>query len=112
LSRFSFATGLAAGAVLGLALAALLGLVIGSDEDSAEEQARKVIEANYFEPVDAADLEGASIRGMVSELRQRYDDRFSHYFSPEQLDEFEAATSGRFSGIGLNVAEVKQGLRV
>ena len=112
MSRFSFATGLAAGAVLGLALAALLGLVIGSDEDSAEEQARKVIEANYFEPVDAADLEGASIRGMVSELRQRYDDRFSHYFSPEQLDEFEAATSGRFSGIGLNVAEVKQGLRV
>jgi carboxyl-terminal processing protease len=112
LSRFSFATGLAAGAVLGLALAVLLGLVIGSDEDSAEEQARKVIEANYFEPVDAADLEGASIRGMVSELRQRYDDRFSHYFSPEQLDEFEAATSGRFSGIGLNVAEVKQGLRV
>jgi carboxyl-terminal processing protease len=112
LSRFSFATGLAAGAVLGLALAALLGLVIGSDEDSAEEQARKVIEANYFEPVDAADLEGASIRGMVSELRQRYDDRFSHYFSPDQLEEFEAATSGRFSGVGLNVSPVKRGLRI
>jgi carboxyl-terminal processing protease len=112
LSRFSFATGLAAGAVLGLALAALLGLVIGSDEDSAEEQARKVIEANYFEPVDAADLEGTSIRGMVSELRQRYDDRFSHYFSPDQLEEFEAATSGRFSGVGLNVSPVKRGLRI
>jgi carboxyl-terminal processing protease len=112
LSRSSFAVGLAAGAVLGVALAALLGLVLGSDEDSAEEQARKVIEANYFEPVDAAELEGASIRGMVSELRQRYDDRFSHYFSPEQLEEFEAATSGRFSGVGLNVTEVKEGLRI
>ena len=112
MSRSSFAVGLAAGAVLGVALAALLGLVLGSDEDSAEEQARKVIEANYFEPVDAAELEGASIRGMVSELRQRYDDRFSHYFSPEQLEEFEAATSGRFSGVGLNVTEVKEGLRI
>jgi carboxyl-terminal processing protease len=112
LSRTSFAAGLAAGAVLGVALAALLGLVLGSDDDSAEEQARKVIEANYFEPVDAADLEGASIRGMVSELRQRYDDRFSHYFSPDQLEEFEAATSGRFSGVGLNVSPVKRGLRV
>jgi carboxyl-terminal processing protease len=112
LSRSSFAVGLAAGAVLGVALAALLGLLLGSDDDSAEEQARKVIEANYFEPVDAADLEGASIRGMVSELRQRYDDRFSHYFSPEQLEEFEAATSGKFSGVGLNVSPVKRGLRI
>jgi carboxyl-terminal processing protease len=112
LSRSSFAAGLAAGAVLGVALAALLGLVLGSDDDSAEEQARKVIEANYFEPVDAADLEGASIRGMVSELRQRYDDRFSHYFDPEQLEEFESATSGRFSGVGLNVSEVERGLRI
>jgi carboxyl-terminal processing protease len=112
LSRSSFAAGLAAGAVLGVALAALLGLVLGSDDDSAEEQARKVIEANYFEPVDAADLEGASIRGMVSELRQRYDDRFSHYFDPEQLEEFESATSGKFSGVGLNVSEVERGLRI
>jgi carboxyl-terminal processing protease len=112
LSRSSFAAGLAAGAALGVALAALFGLVLGSDDDSAEEQAREVIEANYFEPVDASELEGASIRGMVSELRQRYDDRFSHYFSPEQLEEFEAATSGKFSGVGLTVSGVDRGLRI
>jgi carboxyl-terminal processing protease len=112
LSRSSFVAGLVAGALLGVALAAVLGLVLGSDDESAEEQAREVIEANYFEEVDPSALEQASIRGMVSELRQRYDDRFSHYFSPEQLEEFEAATSGRFSGIGLNVSEVKKGLRV
>jgi carboxyl-terminal processing protease len=112
LSRFSFATGLAAGAVLGLALAAFLGLVVGSDDDSPEEQARKVIEANYFEAVDTSALEDVSIRGMVSELRRRYDDRFSHYFSPDQLDEFEAATSGKFSGVGLTVNGVDRGLRI
>jgi carboxyl-terminal processing protease len=112
LTRSSFAAGLVAGAVLGVALAAVLGLVLDSDDESAEEQAREVIEANYFEEVDPSALEETSIRGMVSELQKRYDDRFSHYFSPEQLDEFEAATSGRFSGIGLNVSEVKEGLRV
>jgi carboxyl-terminal processing protease len=112
LSRSSFAAGAAAGAVLGLALAALLGILFGSDDDDPAEQARAVIEANYFEPVDGSSLEGASIKGMVSELRQRYDDRFSHYFNPEQLDEFESTTSGRFSGVGLIVTGVKRGLRV
>jgi carboxyl-terminal processing protease len=112
LSRSSFAAGALAGAVLGLALAALLGALFGSDEDDPAAQARAVIEANYFEPVDGSSLEGASIKGMVQELRQRYDDRFSHYFTPEQLKVFESSTSGHFSGVGLTVSEVKRGLRV
>jgi carboxyl-terminal processing protease len=112
LSRSSFVAGAVAGVVLGLALAALLGALLGNDDEDAEAQARAVIEANYFESVDASSLEGASIEGMVRELRKRYDDRFSHYFSPEQLDEFESATSGKFSGVGLNVNQVKRGLRV
>jgi carboxyl-terminal processing protease len=112
LSRSSFVAGAAAGAVLGLALAALAGALFGNGEDDAAEQARAVIETNYFEPVDPSTLEGASIREMVSELRQRYDDRFSHYFSPDQLEEFEAATSGKFSGVGLTVSGAKRGLRV
>jgi carboxyl-terminal processing protease len=112
LSRSSFVAGAAAGAVLGLALAALLGALFGSGDDDPAEQARAVIEANYFEEVDGASLEGASIKGMVNELRQRYDDRFSHYFNPEQLEEFESATSGKFSGVGLNVSPAKGGLRV
>jgi carboxyl-terminal processing protease len=112
LSRSSFVAGAAAGAVLGLALAALLGALFGSDDDDPAEQARAVIEANYFEEVDGSSLEGASIKGMVSELRQRFDDRFSHYFNPEQLDEFESTTSGKFSGVGLNVSEVERGLRI
>jgi carboxyl-terminal processing protease len=109
-----FASGVAAGVVLGLALAAILSLVtdVFEGDDDAVSQAREVIEANYFEPVEADQLEQASIDGMVRELRRHHDDRFSHYFSPEQLEEFEAATSGRFSGIGLTVSEVRRGLRV
>jgi carboxyl-terminal processing protease len=49
---------------------------------------------------------------MVSELRDRFDDRFSHYFDAEQLEDFNAATSGRFDGVGLSVGEVRRGLRV
>ncbi|MGH2953081.1 MAG: S41 family peptidase [Solirubrobacterales bacterium] len=109
-----FASGVAVGLVLGLAAAALLGILTGALEGDpgAAEQARDVIEANYFEPVDEGELDQASVAGMVTELRRRHDDRFSHYFSPEQLEVFEAATSGEFSGVGLTVNEVRRGLRV
>ena len=109
-----FAFGVAVGLALGLLIGSFQGVIndLFGDDDGAIGQAREVIEANYFEPVDDADLDDASIRGLVSELRRRYDDRFSHYFTPEQLEEFEAATSGQFSGVGLTVNEVERGLRV
>jgi carboxyl-terminal processing protease len=62
--------------------------------------------------VSDEELDEPSIRGMVDELRKRYDDRFSHYFNPEQLKEFEVGTTGRFEGVGLTVNEVPKGLRV
>ena len=49
---------------------------------------------------------------MVRALRKRYGDRFSHYFDPQEFQQFEQANSGRFSGVGLTVTEVKRGLRV
>jgi carboxyl-terminal processing protease len=102
--------GVVACAALVFALTQLTSLFEG--EPSPGEQAREVIEANYFRDVDSEVLEEASVRGMVDELRRRYDDRFSHYFGPKALDQLEDATSGRFSGVGLTVSEVDQGLRV
>ena len=75
-------------------------------------EATELIEDNYFRPVGSAELTNASLQGMVRELRRRHRDRFSDYFSPEALAHFNEAISGRFSGIGLAVSEVKQGLRV
>jgi carboxyl-terminal processing protease len=49
---------------------------------------------------------------MVRGLRKRYKDRFSDYFSPESLKKFNEEISGKFSGIGLSVIPVKQGLKV
>jgi carboxyl-terminal processing protease len=71
-----------------------------------------VIEDSYYKGVDASRLDDASIRGMVRELRDQFDDRFSHYFDPGELKQFEQSTSGSFSGVGLSVREVKKGLRV
>ena len=75
-------------------------------------EATELIEDNYFRSVDSGELTNASLQGMVRELRQRHHDRFSDYFSPEALARFNEDISGRFSGIGLSVSEVKQGLKV
>jgi carboxyl-terminal processing protease len=112
--RRSFGSGLVAGLALGLlvaAAAAVLYALVGEEEDPVAD-ARAVIEDNYFEDPSAEQLDKASIRGMVDEIRNRYDDEFSHYFTPEQLETFESSTSGRFEGVGLTVEEVPRGLQV
>ncbi len=83
-------------------------------DDSAglTAEATELIEDNYYRPVGAEELANASLQGMVRELRRRHDDRFSDYFSPEALASFNEAISGRFSGIGLTVQQVKPGLRI
>jgi carboxyl-terminal processing protease len=114
LARGGFGSGVLAGFALGLATAAAVVLVAGllSDDDDPVSEARSVIEANYFKATDSEQLDEDSINGMVSAIKKRYDDKFSHYFTPDQLKAFEASTSGRFSGVGLTVTEVQRGLRI
>src|SRR3954453_6678849 len=75
-------------------------------------EATEAIEENYYRDVAPEQLTNSSLQGMVRGLRKRYDDRFSEYFSPEVLAHFNEQLSGRFSGIGLAITEVDQGLRV
>jgi carboxyl-terminal processing protease len=75
-------------------------------------EATELIEDNYYRPVGSTELTNGSLQGMVRELRLRHKDRFSDYFSPESLARFNDEIAGRFSGIGLTVTEVKQGLRI
>jgi carboxyl-terminal processing protease len=110
--RSGFIQGLIAGAVAALAGVALAIVFTGEESESLPDQARAVIEDNYFEEVSGNELDQGSVRGMIDELRRRYDDRFSHYFDPEQYSEFNTATSGQFKGVGLTVNEVPKGLRV
>jgi carboxyl-terminal processing protease len=113
--RSGFGSGVVTGLVIGLVIAALVGVLtslLGNDDDDPITQARNTIDANYFHNVDVQRLDDASINGMISQLRRRYDDRFSHYFNEKQLQQFEAGTSGSFKGVGLAVNQVARGLRV
>ncbi len=114
--RRGFSAGVLLGLVGGLAAAILAGLIGGwlefrSDPDPVA-QARQVIEDNYFEKPKASELDEASIDGMVSSLRKRYDDKFSYYFTAKELELFQEQTSGQFAGVGLSVSEVNDGLRI
>ena len=46
---------------------------------------------------------------MISALKKRYDDKFSHYFDPKELRQFDQSNSGQFSGVGLTVTGVNRG---
>ena len=112
--RRGFVAGLLVGAAGAMAVAAAIVYLIGPAEsgNSLSEQASDTIGSNYFKAVPDKLLDNASVNGMVRELRNRYHDRFSQYFSPRALTRFDQATSGQFSGVGLTVSEVKPGLRV
>jgi carboxyl-terminal processing protease len=113
--RSGLVTGLLVGALIGAAVAVLaIGAlqVFGGEDQSLADEATEVIEENYFREPDQRKLGDDSVNGMVNELRKRYDDRFSHYFTPRALRQFEMHTSGQFTGVGLGVLEAKDGLRV
>ena len=114
--RRRFGAGIVVGLVAGIAAAVIAGLAGGwlefTEDADPVAQARQVIEDNYFEKPKPSALDEASIDGMVSSLRKRYDDKFSHYFTNEELKLFEEQTSGEFAGVGLSVSEVNEGLRI
>jgi carboxyl-terminal processing protease len=85
---------------------AFVGGQAGLNVEATEE-----IEDNYFREVSGTQLSNASLQGMARGLRRTFHDRFSDYFSPESLKAFDEDIAGRFTGIGLEVAEVKKGLR-
>jgi carboxyl-terminal processing protease len=83
-----------------------------ASEAELTNEALDVIEESYFREVDGDRLQESSVRGMVADLRKKFDDRFSHYFGPDAYARFQEVTSGRFSGVGMTVTEVPRGLRV
>jgi carboxyl-terminal processing protease len=82
---------------------------LSSDEDTTRAELIRSIEDSYYKPVDKKKLREAEYDGLVASLH----DRFSHYFTPEETKEFNRAVNDpQFEGIGVSVAEAKQGLRI
>jgi carboxyl-terminal processing protease len=84
--------------------------VFGNKSQDATSQAIDVIHDDYFHTVDDQDLENASIASIIDHLKQRYHDRFSHYFTKGEYDRFRQGSS--LSGVGIAVTQVERGLRV
>jgi carboxyl-terminal processing protease len=84
--------------------------VFGNKSQDATAQAIDVIHDDYFHTVDDQDLENASIASIINHIKQRYHDRFSHYFTRSEYDRFKQGSS--LSGVGIAVTQVQQGLRV
>ncbi len=66
------------------------------------------IEDDYVRRVPEGKLTDAAIKGMVDSLG----DQFSGYFTPEEYARYQEVTESRFSGVGLSVIGVDEGLRV
>jgi carboxyl-terminal processing protease len=79
-----------------------------ADERTLRAEVIDSIEENFFEEVPAEEFDDASVRGIVRSL----DDRFSHYFSPEETAEFRQSIAGEFDGVGMTIEESQRGLTV
>ncbi len=115
----AFAAALVALLVAGLWLGGHPGVLPGFAREAFVEEpgglsaeAAEILEDNYWRKTGPTELGNASLQGMVRELRRRHHDRFTEYFSPENIEAFNQQIEGHFSGIGLSVAQAKQGLRV
>jgi len=105
------------GVVMGLSLSIGGGLLGNgkppSREELAWEQARLFAEVlervklDYVESVDDADLLESAIRGMVSDL-----DPHSEYLDANEYRNIRNSTTGSYTGVGIEVAEIDDAIRV
>ena len=90
-----------------------LGWVQEFGGQSLSEEVSELVEEYYYRPTNPDQLERSSVEGIVRQLRRRYNDRFTHYFDPRQLERFTEAIEGTFSGVGMTVGDVdRRGLVV
>jgi carboxyl-terminal processing protease len=109
LIAIAFVVGIVAGGQVN-AIRDAVNDVFGAKGQDATSQAIDVIHDDYFHTVDSNDLENASIASIIDHIKERYHDRFSHYFTKSEYDRFQQGSS--LSGVGIAVNEVPRGLRV
>ena len=81
---------------------------VGDEQAQVYQEVLDRIEADFYREVDKDEIATKSLSAAVEALG----DPFSRYISPEDKAEFDASTSGRFEGVGMNVREVPRGLKI
>lgn len=104
-------TALAAGVYIGAnpntpVVGGLKDVIAPDKAEISTDQVQSLIENEYYRKIPDSTVTNGSIGGMVKSLN----DKFSHYFDPEQNKAFEQAISGSYTGIGVAVLEDKRGL--
>jgi carboxyl-terminal processing protease len=82
--------------------------LVGDDDAQLYAEATGIIENDYYRKVDGKQLVNKALGSAVESLN----DRFSNYFDPKAYQAFNETTEGKFEGVGMNVEEVKRGLRI
>lgn len=72
------------------------------------EQAKELIENEFYRKVGDEKLTDGELSGMIKALK----DPYSHYFNPEQNKAFTQSISGKYSGVGMAVNQHDKGLLV
>jgi len=66
------------------------------------------VQERYYRPLDSSTLTNSALDGVIKKLG----DRFSAYLSPDQYGLFRESIDNSFSGVGVGVRDVAQGLRI
>ena len=82
--------------------------LVTDDQVAEVSDALSRVEDDFYRGIDDDDLTDDAIRGAVEGLG----DRFSHYFDPEEYKRFREVTDAKFSGIGVTVTQIDDGLRI
>ncbi len=81
---------------------------VGDTQAQVYDEALGRISADYYRRVSKNGLLDKSLAAAVASLK----DPFSRYVDPKSYGDFQDSTNGNFEGVGLNVAEVPQGLKI
>ena len=105
------------GVIMGISLSVGGGLLNEeqpkNNEELSWEQAQLFAEVlervkrDYVEPIDDAELLDSAIRGMVRDL-----DPHSEFLDAAEYREIRSSTTGSYSGVGIEVAEIDDAIRV
>jgi carboxyl-terminal processing protease len=104
-NAFLLAAGIIIGLSLGLAHGVLADKPAALGADLPWQDARMLaavlerVKHDYVNPVDDHQLLQAAIRGMVSSL-----DPYSAYLDGDEYDEVKISSSGRYSGVGIEIS--------
>lgn len=87
---------------------ALKDVVAPDRAEISTDEARDLIENEFYRKVEDEKLTDGELSGMIKALK----DPYSHYFNPKQNKAFEQSMSGRYSGVGMAVNQHDKGLLV